>query len=104
MGLRALKDRVRALVPLPAPVLLALAGLACFLVTCAVFRKPLSWGWGLLPGVALGLVIEALEVKDQYAAGLQDTGVPGIVARHLTDVAVMNLPAALIVLVSAQLA
>jgi len=95
--LRRLKEWVESAVPLPQPAVLGVIGLACFLGTCLVLRKPLSWGWALAPGIVLAVAIEAWEVWDHYGeSGFGRTSVAGVVARHLLDVAVMNLPAAVV--------
>ena len=76
--------------------LLVLIGLGCYLGTCAILRRPLSWAWALVPGLCLSWAIEAWEIHDHWSAsGRSIRGqVPGILGRHLRDVLVMNLPAA----------
>ena len=85
--LQTIKDNI----PIPGPAVLVLAGLGCYLVTCFVARRPLTWAWALAPGICLSVLIESWEVWDFYgAAGLGGSSVLGIVGRHLKDVAVMN--------------
>ena len=89
-----LKEWIAASLPLPQPVVLGLLGLGCFLGTCMVVRRPLTCGWALVPGLVLGVLIEAWQIWDHYSPnGFGGTSVVGVVARHLVDVAVMNLPA-----------
>jgi len=94
--LERIKDTLLAAVPLQGESLLALAGLACYLGTCIVLRRRLSWGWAIVPGICLSLVIEGWEIWDHWIArGATVRGhVLGILGRHLRDVAIMNLPAA----------
>jgi hypothetical protein len=89
----------RALVtvlPFPGELFLVLAGLGCYLGTCAILRRPLSWAWALVPGLCLSLAIEGWEIWDHWgAAGLAARGqLLAILGRHMRDVLVMNLPAA----------
>jgi len=78
--LEALKDTL----PIPGP-------LGCYFLTCFVARRPLTWGWALLPGLLLSLVIESWEVWDHYgASGFAGTSIVAVVGRHLKDVALMN--------------
>lgn len=91
--LKTVKDAI----PIPGPLVLIFAGLGCYFLTCFVTQRPLTWGWALLPGLLLSLVIESWEVWDHYAiSGLAGSSLFGIVGRHLKDVALMNaLPVAI---------
>ena len=95
--LRAIKDAV----PVPAPLLFALAGTCLFLATCLVMRRPLTWAWGLLPGLVLSVLLEAWEIREAYGeTGVGKTSVLGIALRHLGDVALVNGLPLLIVVVA----
>jgi hypothetical protein len=86
--LQAVKDSI----PIPGPLALVLMGLGCYLVTCLIARRPLTWRWALVPGLVLSLVIESWEVWDHYSAtGLAETSLLGIALRHLEDVALVNV-------------
>ncbi len=93
---------IKGSIPIPGPAVLVLAGLGCYLVTCFVARRPLTWAWALAPGICLSVLIESWEVWDYYdAAGFGGSSVLGIVGRHVKDVAVMNaLPVAVFVVAS----
>ena len=105
-------DRLKQLLlnhlPLSADAILLLLGLVCYLGTCLVFRRPLTWAWALLPGLLLALAIEAAEIWAHYGgAGLaraEAGSLAAIVGRHLRDVAVMTLPAVLVFLAAHLLA
>lgn len=105
-------DRLKQLLldhlPLSADALLLLLGLLCYLGSCLVFRRPLTWPWALLPGLLLALAIEAAEIWAFHGgAGLGRAGAGGlaaIVGRHLRDVAVMTLPSVLVFLAALVLA
>jgi hypothetical protein len=81
--------------PLSGDAVLILLGLATYLATCLLSRHPLTWGWALVPGVCLAILLEAWEIWDHYGqAGLAELGRLGffsVVARHSRDVLVMNL-------------
>ena len=97
--LERVKHTLVSIFPLPAEALLVLAGLGCYLGTCAILRRPLTWVWALVPGLCLSLAIEAWEIWDHWGGpGVAVRGqVLGILGRHLKDVALMNLPPAAIV-------
>lgn len=100
--LERFKSTLISVLPLPGALFLVLAGLGCYLGTCAILRRPLSWVWALLPGLALSLAIEAWEIQDHWgASGFALRGQTlAILGRHLKDVAIMNLPPAVIVAVA----
>lgn len=99
--LRAIKDGI----PLPAPLLFALGGTLLFLATCLVMRRPVTWAWGLLPGLVLSVLLEAWEIREAYGeTGVGKRSVLGIALRHLGDVALVNGPPLLFVLVARLLA
>ncbi len=82
---------IKGSIPIPGPAVLVLAGLACYLLTCFVARRPLTWAWALVPGIFLSVLIESWEVWDFYgASGFGGSNVWGIAGRHMKDVAVMN--------------
>ncbi len=97
--LERLKSALISIAPFPGETLLVLAGLGCYLGTCVILRRPLTWVWALVPGLCLSLAIEAWEIWDHwYGSGLEVRGqILGILGRHLKDVAIMNLPAAAVV-------
>ncbi len=92
--LRRVKDRVLARLGLSADAILAFAGLACFLATCLLLGRPLSWAWALLPGLCFALLLEGLEIVDHYGArgflALGPAGIADVVFRHCRDVLVIN--------------
>ena len=103
--LERLKNFVQTELGIPTDVVFVAAGLALFVATCLVFRKPLSWPWALLPGICVAFVIEAIEIGDQYGGlrGLADQSageIAAIVLRHARDVAAMNLLPLLVVVVA----
>lgn len=99
MDTARIKDAIAAALPLPAEVSLALAGLVCYLGTCATLRRPLTWPWALAPGFALSVLIEAVDIWNHWGGSALSGGkILPIVGRHLTDVALMNLPASAIAL------
>jgi hypothetical protein len=93
------KQTLISLSPFPAEVWFVLAGLGCYLATCAIARRPLTWVWALVPGLCLSLAIEGWEIWDHW--GGREVALrgqlAGILARHLKDVALMNLPPAAVV-------
>lgn len=99
MGVSRLDHIKRTLIsvlPFPGETILVLAGMGCYLGTCAILRRPLSWAWALVPGLCLSLTIEAWEIWDHWRVpGLAVRGQTlAILGRHMRDVLVMNLPAA----------
>lgn len=99
-----LKDFLRAQLGVYPDVIIVVAGLACFLITCLVARRPLAWAWALVPGICLALAVEAWEIWQHYGArGLTAASVrelAGIIWRHARDVLVMNLAPAVVVVVA----
>ena len=93
--LEGAKRTIVSVLPFSGETLLVLAGLGCYLATCAILRRPLSWAWALVPGLCLSLAIEGWEIWDHWGApGLAVRGqVLAILGRHMKDVLVMNLPA-----------
>ena len=93
------KSALLSVLPLPGETILVLAGLGCYLGTCVILRRPLTWAWALVPGLCLSLAIEAWEIWDYWGTpGLAIRGQTlSILGRHLKDAAVMNLPAAAVV-------
>ena len=93
--LEHVKRAVASVLPFPGEVILGIAGLGCYLGTCAILRRPLSWAWALVPGLCLSLAIEAWEIWEHWGApGLAVRGqVLAILGRHMKDVLIMNLPA-----------
>lgn len=104
--MQRLKEGLTAI--LPGELILILLGLGCYLATCLVLRRPLTWAWALVPGLALSLMIEAWEIWDHYgAAGLARSSggqIAAILGRHLKDIAIMNLPAVAVFAVAVWLA
>ena len=94
-SLRRLKDALRAWLGLSPDALLAFLGLLCFLATCLLAGRPLSWAWALLPGLCLGLLLEGAEILDHYGLrGFRALGaarIADVLLRHSRDVLVMNL-------------
>jgi len=103
--LERIKDTLLALAPLQGETLLVLAGIGCYLTTCLTLRRPLSWFWALVPGLVLSVALEAWEIwRHWLAPGLSLRGqVPGILGRHLKDVALVTLPPALVAAAAAWL-
>ena len=97
--LERVKSTLVSILPFSGETYLVLAGLGCYLGTCAILRRPLSWVWALVPGLVLSLAIEAWEIQDHWgASGFALRGQTlAILGRHLKDVAIMNLPPAAIV-------
>ena len=102
--LQRLKSYLLSTLDLSPDLLLALLGLVCFLATCLIARRPLSWAWALAPGICLALLLEVLEIWDHYGAkGLAKTDAAeglGIALRHAKDVVVMNLAPVLVLCVA----
>jgi len=100
--LERVKHTLISLFPFPAEVWFVLTGLACYLGTCVIWRRPLTWAWALVPGLCLSLAIEGWEIWDHW--GGRDVvlrgEIFGILGRHLKDVALMNLPPAAIVAIA----
>ena len=98
--LQRLKSYVLSTLDVSPDLLLAFLGLICFLATCLVARRPLSWVWALAPGLCLALLLEGIEIWDHYGAkGLAKTGAAeglGIALRHAKDVVIMNLAPVLV--------
>jgi hypothetical protein len=98
------KDFLRSDLGLPPDGILFGAGLACFLVTCMVLRRPLSWPWALIPGICIAITLEALEIWDHYGPErLFETDAREVLAilwRHCRDVFVMNSGAAALVILA----
>ena len=97
--LERLKSTLVSILPFPGELFLLMAGLGCYLGTCAILRRPLSWAWALVPGLVLSLAIEGWEIQDHWgASGFALRGQTlAILGRHLKDVAIMNVPPAAIV-------
>ena len=93
--LRRLKKLLLARLGLSPDAILAFAGLACFLATCLLFGRPLSWAWALLPGLCFALLLEGLEIIDHYGPrgflALGPARIANVVLRHCRDVLVINL-------------
>ena len=102
--LTSLKDSLRSGLGVSPDALLVLLGLGCFLVTCLIAVRPLSWAWALVPGVCIAVILEGLEIRDHYGAQrLLDASAGDIAAifwRHARDVLLMNLGPVLVVLVA----
>ena len=102
--LQRLKVYVLSVLNVSPDLLLAFLGLVCFLVTCLIARRPLTWIWALAPGLCLAVALEAAEIWDYYGAkGLAKTTVAeglGILSRHAKDVLVMNLAPLLVLFVA----
>ena len=81
------KEMLISTLPFPGETLLALLGLGCYLGTCTILRRPLSWAGALVPGLCLSLAIEAWEIHAHWSAS-------GVSIRG--HVLVMNLPAAVV--------
>ena len=91
-----IKRALISILPFEGETLLVLIGVGCYLGTCAILRRPLSWAWALVPGMCLSLAIEAWEIWDHWGSpglALRGNGL-AILGRHMKDLLVMNLPAA----------
>ena len=92
---RRFKDGLTGGLGLSPDAVLAFLGLTCFLATCLIAGKPLTWAWALLPGLCLALLIEAAEIVDHYGLrgffALGTAGVADVLFRHGRDVLVANL-------------
>lgn len=99
-----LKDFFRSILGVSPDAIFVLAGLACFLVTCFLAGRPFSWVWGLLPGLLLSVVVEALEIWMHYGIqGLmaaEAASLGAILLRHGRDVVLMNLAPVMVVIVA----
>lgn len=99
-----LKTQLKAALPVSGDAVQVYAGLACYLVICLAFRRPLTWGWALLPGLCVSLVVEGLEILDHYGvsglARLSAREAGATVLRHLRDVITFNLAPFLVFLVA----
>lgn len=85
-------------------VMFVIIGLVLFLVTCLIFRKPVSWGWALIPGLCVSIFVETAEIIDQYGLhGLTEKDVKDLVTillRHSRDILATNLAPFVLVIVA----
>lgn len=102
--LHRLKLLSQTALPVSGDTVLVWLGLACYLATCLISRRALTWAWALVPGFLISVAIEGLEIWDHYGPqGLNKAGargLTGIVLRHARDVAVMNAAPAIVFLVA----
>ena len=102
--LEPLKAIVESELGIPPDAMFVVIGLALFLITCLIFRRPVSWAWALIPGLCFSIFGEAAEILDQYGLyGLteKETKVLAtILLRHSRDILIMNLAPVLLVIVA----
>jgi len=105
--LQRAKQLLQSVLPLSGEAILIFLGLACYLLSCLVLRRPLSWAWALVPGLLLAVLLEGLEILNHYGlrglGGLAPGELAAVVGRHSKDVIVMNLAPALVALAAAFL-
>lgn len=96
------KQFLQSYLPFSSDVILIFLGLGCYLLSCLVLRRPLSWAWALVPGLLLAVLLEGLEILDHYGlmglGGLAPGELAAVLGRHFKDVIVMNLAPAMVVL------
>ena len=61
--LERVKRTLVAALPFSGETFLVLTGVGCYLGTCVILRRPLSWAWALVPGLCLSLAIERWEIR-----------------------------------------
>ena len=92
--LQKLKTFLLTSVGVPPQTLLVLFGLGCYLATCLVLRRPLTWPWALVPGLVLSVALECSEIWNYYGAeGLLKASshdIGAILLRHSKDILLMN--------------
>jgi hypothetical protein len=97
-----LKDIVQSGLGISPDVIFVITGLALFLVTCLITRKPISWAWALIPGLCVSIFVEAVEMRDQYSLhGLTEKNAKDLTTislRHSRDILIMNLAPLLLVI------
>jgi hypothetical protein len=100
--LEQLKNITRSVTGVSPDAIFVFLGLGCFLTTCLIARRPLTWAWALIPGFWLSIIVETLEIWDHYGAkglfGTEATEISTIFLRHSKDILVMNLGPSLVVL------
>ncbi len=105
--LERLKDIVRSVLGVSPDAIFVFLGLGCFLATCLIARRPLTWAWALVPGLCISIILEAMEIWDHHTAhGLVETeaiDLAAILLRHSKDILVMNLGPSLVVFVATLL-
>jgi hypothetical protein len=57
-----LKGFILSTIPMTNDAMHIYMGMSCYLATCIVFRRPLNWLPALLPGIALSLAIETIDI------------------------------------------
>lgn len=96
------KAFLRSALGLPPDVILAALGLGVYLTTCFVAGRSLGWGWALVPGLCLSLLIEAAEIREHHGARVlfqaDAKELVSIGLRHARDVGVMNLVPLMVVI------
>jgi len=105
--LEYLKDIARSVTGVSPDTMFVFLGLGCFLATCLVAQRPLTWAWALIPGYCISIVRETVEIWDHYGTkGLVESetiDVATIFLRHSKDILVMNLGLLLVFLVATLL-
>lgn len=104
--LARLKAFLQSELGISADVMFVVMGLALFLLTCLIFRKPVWWAWALVPGLCISILIEAMEIRDHYGgfAGLSEQSakeIAFILLRHSRDILVVNVLPLVVVVGSA---
>ena len=98
--LQRVKGFVQSVLDVSPDLLLVFLGLGCFLTTCLIARRPLTWVGALVPGLCLSVILEAMEIWGHYGTeGLAKTGASDlarILLRHAKDILIMNLAPSLI--------
>ena len=99
-----LKAIVQSELDISPDVIFVVIGLALFLITCLIVRRPLSWPWALIPGLCVSIIVEAAEISDQYGLhGLTEKNAKDlavILLRHSRDILAMNLAPLAVVVVT----
>jgi len=100
--LATLKQVMQSAVPLSGDAILILAGLVLYVASSLVLRHPFYRPWALLPGLAISIAIEGVDIVDHYGVSAIVTAdakqLLAIVERHARDVLVFNLAPVLIMI------
>ncbi len=85
-----LKDAIQAVLPVSGETFVVYLGLVLYLATCLLFRRPLTWGVALLPGLAFTVAVEGFDIWTAWGvdgfAALDRDGMADVLGRHFGDV------------------
>jgi hypothetical protein len=57
-----IKGFILSMIPMTNDGLHIYMGMSCYLATCLLLRRPLSWVPALVPGIALSLLMETVDI------------------------------------------